>query len=335
MSMPPDVTIVVPTRNRVALLEETLASVRAQTFGNFEVVVVDDASDDDTPAWLTSFPDERINVLRNDVRSERSAARNRGLQHARGRFVMFLDDDDLLVGGAIDRLVKGLEDHAGSVAAIGAYVVFDETGNRARRPHPRRLIERDAWRDVLFHLDAFGSRILFRTDVVRAVGGYRDGLSVAEDWDLLLRVSRKGRLLLVPELVTEYRRHRGQTPLTGLEDIFEDLAAQHIAALPETDRATAVRVRRARAVYRDGDRALTELDARAAIRLFVSTLRTYPALVTFPVARIELRRRFAKAAGAAVLGRPATRALRRAKAFGRRIARRDVASYDDRATGDP
>ena len=331
-SAAPDVTIVIPTRNRLALLKETLASVDAQTFNGIDTIVVDDASDDDTPAWLSTSTSGRRMVVRNDTRSERSAARNRGLAEVRTRFVMFLDDDDLLVPMAIERLVRGLDAHERSVAAIGAYVVFDESGNRVRRPHPRRVVERDAWRDVLFHLDAFGSRILFRTDVVRAVGGYREGLAVAEDWDLLLRVSRQGRLLLIPQLVTEYRRHAGQTPLTGLEDIFEELAAEHIRTLPEPDRAVAVRVRRARTVYRDGDRALADLRAAAAVRKLVSAVRTYPPLLFFPVARPELGRRLVKSVVATVLGPRTTRALRRVKAFGRRVARRDITSVDDADT---
>jgi glycosyltransferase involved in cell wall biosynthesis len=331
----PDVAIVIPTRNRLELLKETLASVDAQTFNGIETILIDDASDDDTPGWLATRADERTKVVRLDARSERSAARNRGLREARGRFVMFLDDDDLLVPSAIERLIRGLEAHERSVAAIGAYVVFDERGNRVRRPHPRRVVERDAWRDVLFHLDAFGSRILFRTEVVRAVGGYREGLAVAEDWDLLLRVSRRGRLLLIPQLVTEYRRHAGQTPLTGLEDIFEELAAEHISTLPQPDRDVAVRVRRARAIYREGDRALADLRPGAAVRDLVSAVRTYPPLLSFPVARPELGRRLAKSVVATVLGSRTTRVLRRVKALGRRIARRDVTAPDDAGTDGP
>jgi hypothetical protein len=327
----PAVSIVIPTRNRWALLEQTIASVSRQSFAGVEAIVVDDASDDPPPAWLDAQPDA-LRVIRLGTRSERSAARNRGLEAARGELVLFLDDDDLLRPDAIDTMVRGLREHPRCVAAIGAYVVFDETGSRRRPRHPRRTIERDAWRDVLFQFDAFGSRILFRSAAVREAGAYRAGLSLSEDWDLLLRVCRLGPLLFVPSVVTEYRQHAGQTALSGVQELQDDLAAQHLSTLPSADQAVGRRIRSARARYREGDRALTDVDGSAALRHFVSVVRTYPGVLTSPVHRMESVKRIGKAAVALVGGRTMTRAVRRAKATVRRIAGRDVSSVDDAGT---
>ena len=327
----PDVSIVVPTRNRLGLLQQTLASISAQTFDRIETIVVDDASDDGTADWLASLAADRVRTIRLGSHGERSAARNRGLEAARGRFVMFLDDDDLLVGDAIALLVRGLERHPRAVAAIGSYEMFDASGNRVRRPHTRRVIEREAWRDILFHLNAFGGRILFRTEVVRSLGGYRDTLAIAEDWELLLRVSRVGRLLFIPDLVTAYRRHASQTPMDKLDDVIDELASEHLRTWPEDDRRTGERIRAARAIFRRGDRALTELEPRAAVGAFVATVRTYPPVLSFPVARSEVTRRLAKSVGALVVGRTGTRALRRVKALGRRVTRREIGSHVDRS----
>src|SRR5437016_5583373 len=87
----PLVTVVIPTRNRLRYLEEAIESVRRQTYPNWELVVVDDASEDGTWEWLQMLVDPRIHALRQPQHRERSAARNRGLAEARGEYVLFLD----------------------------------------------------------------------------------------------------------------------------------------------------------------------------------------------------------------------------------------------------
>src|SRR4030095_3987508 len=90
-----DVSVIVPTRNRSALLAITLCSVLRQRDVDLEVIVVDDASTDDTPAALARLTDSRIRVIRHDSCRGVSAARNHGISEARAEWIAFLDDDDL------------------------------------------------------------------------------------------------------------------------------------------------------------------------------------------------------------------------------------------------
>ena len=90
----PDVSVVIATRDRRAMLAEAMESVVAQTRVHWELLVVDDASTDDTWAYLDSRREVSVRCFRQESHAERSAARNLGLAHARGRYVMFLDDDD-------------------------------------------------------------------------------------------------------------------------------------------------------------------------------------------------------------------------------------------------
>ena len=76
MTATPTVTVVIPTRNRCDLLKETIASVFTQTYTQWELIVVDDASEDGTATWLSSLTDDRVQVIRFDQRSERTRARN-------------------------------------------------------------------------------------------------------------------------------------------------------------------------------------------------------------------------------------------------------------------
>ena len=90
-----DVSVVIPTHNRSALLSRTLRSALRQERVDFEVIVVDEASNDDTPALLSALDDHRVRVLRHEIPRGLSAARNHGAEHARGEWLAFLDDDDL------------------------------------------------------------------------------------------------------------------------------------------------------------------------------------------------------------------------------------------------
>src|SRR5688500_7386568 len=101
-----DVTVVVPTRNRSALLSLTLRSVLRQQDVNLEVIVVDEASTDDTTAMLATVADARVRVIRHETPLGVSSARNRGASEAHGEWLAFLDDDDLW---APDKLARQLQ----------------------------------------------------------------------------------------------------------------------------------------------------------------------------------------------------------------------------------
>ena len=105
MATMPDISVVVPTRNRSRLLAVTLRSALAQRGIDFEIIVVDEASSDDTQAVIGSFNDPRIRAIRHDTPQGVSAARNRGIDEARGAWLAFLDDDDLW---APDKLARQL-----------------------------------------------------------------------------------------------------------------------------------------------------------------------------------------------------------------------------------
>ena len=103
-----EVSVIIPTHNRRALLAECLERVGAQRGVTWEALVVDDASSDDTWAWLATRDDTRITALRHDRSQRQAVARNRALAVARGRFVCFLDDDDLLWPDALRTLAEQL-----------------------------------------------------------------------------------------------------------------------------------------------------------------------------------------------------------------------------------
>src|SRR4051812_2077903 len=185
-----DVTVVVPTHNRARLVRRTLASILAQQSADFEIVVVDDGSSDDTPATLAAVDDERLRMVRNDVPHGVSAARNRGLAAATAAWVAFCDDDDVwapaklrLQLAAVGRVQHALWSSAGAVAV-------DETlriNGPAMHPPP----DGDVASTLLTRnlVPGGASSVLARTELVRELGGFDRTLSVSADFDLWIRLA--------------------------------------------------------------------------------------------------------------------------------------------------
>ena len=101
-------SIVIPTYNRADLLKRAMGSVLEQTWSDWELIVIDDASTDDTPAVLAACCDPRVRSLRNDPNRERSASRNRGIEAAEGEYICFLDSDDLYLPRHLETLAQAI-----------------------------------------------------------------------------------------------------------------------------------------------------------------------------------------------------------------------------------
>ena len=285
MGVGPQISVVIPTRNRLPLLRHAIDSVAGQGLPGWEVVVVDDASNDETWSWLERLSDPRVRSIRLDRHSERSVARNRGLREARGEFVLFLDDDDRLLSAALARLRRALLQSPEAVGAVGATVRSDPTGHRERAPHPRLGFTRMIWQDVLLGWDSGSGQALFRADRVREAGGWSEELSYWELGDLWFRVSRLGPVVFVPATVLELRVHPGQTPPNPpTRDPRPDL----VGLLPASERERAIRLVAARQLVHDGDDARFLHQHRRALGCYLRAVRTAPLLVRSPLTRHDL-----------------------------------------------
>lgn len=130
MSDAPQLSVILPTRNRLHLLPRAVASVFDQDCGDLELLVVDDASSDGTDRWLRESRDPRLLVLRRERSEGPSAARNEALRRARGRYVVFLDDDDELLPGMLESVRQTFESSPPEVGFLwcGVEVVRDGAG---------------------------------------------------------------------------------------------------------------------------------------------------------------------------------------------------------------
>ena len=284
---PPAVSVVIPTRNRIGLVQEAARSVLAQSAPALELIVVDDASEDGTAAWIRDATDVRTHGITLPRHQERSSARNVGLRQATGRYTLFLDDDDRLRPGALGALAAVLDRHPQSVAAVGGMALFDDGGVTQRLWHPRRRITlADPWLAVLFDWSPFPSQTLWRTQALHRVGGWDPALTVSEDVDLNLRMARVGAFEIVPTRVVDYRLHPGQVPRpVDMDAVNDGIRARFVETLSGGDRELAQQVVEARAHSRRGDMAFTEARTAQALWRYGHAVHAWPALLKSPLSR--------------------------------------------------
>ena len=203
----PLVSVIVPTYNYAAFIGEALESVRAQTYSNWECVVVDDGSTDGTREIVERWAaqDARFRYVRQERRRQ-AVAKNRGIAESRGEYLQFLDADDLIESRKLEEHARALEVRRDAHVVYGGARYFRTDPSRERRYSMR---EEDApWmpevsgsgRGLLLELVRHNimpiNSALLRRSAVEEVGGFDEDLPLAEDWYYWLRCAARGHLFL-------------------------------------------------------------------------------------------------------------------------------------------
>ena len=207
------VSVVIPTRDRAELLPRAVGSVLAQTWTDFELLIVDDHSTDGTPAVVARFADGRIRSLRHERNRGQSKALNTGIEHARGEYVAFLDDDDEWLPAKLAAQVALLDAAPPEVGLVYCWRdELDEASGR-RLGTPRLTLGGDIFEHALaLHLPLSPSSWLVRRSAARSVGGFDEGLHQSNDVDIMTRICARGwHVDFVPQVaLLKYRHGRGQ-----------------------------------------------------------------------------------------------------------------------------
>jgi len=195
----PLVTIVIPAHNVGRFIGRAVGSVIGQTVADWECIIVDDGSEDDTGERLHQIEDPRLRIIRQDKKGV-SVARNRGLAAAAGRYVLFLDGDDYLHPLALERLSTALMRHPEAVLSYGTFVkvLEDESPQPNQRPLDRyRFPSGDVLRRVIEeNFIMMGTALLDRVAAVRA-GGFNPAISLSEDWEFWCRMAAAGHFIFI------------------------------------------------------------------------------------------------------------------------------------------
>jgi glycosyltransferase involved in cell wall biosynthesis len=199
----PKVSIIVPCYNCRHFVAEALQSALSQTYGNIEVVVVDDGSTDGSAAIVQNFP---VRLFRETHRGV-SAARNHGVRVSTGEYLVFLDSDDRLLPGAVAAGVAALEHDLQCGMAVGAHNFITQFGEQiATRAKPVQL--RDGYELLLrSNFIECTSSVIFRRSLFNGNDVFRSNLRGAEDYELYLRVARASPIFCHSQVLADYRLH--------------------------------------------------------------------------------------------------------------------------------
>lgn len=231
--MSPEVSVIIPTYNRCAMVREAIESVLPQSFRAFELIVIDDGSTDGTIEILEQLADKNANTIRVEriVHRGPAAARNRGVALARAPMIAFLDSDDLWASTKLERQLTYMRANARCVISQTAEIWM--RGGRRVNPgtrHRKRAgdIFVDSLRTCLISMSA----TVMRTDLFRALGGFDEIMDAAEDYDLWLRILIDHEAWLLDEpLVTRRGGRPDQTSAaTPAIDRFRILALTKLLA---------------------------------------------------------------------------------------------------------
>lgn len=206
MTAKPIVSIVIPAYNRASLLCRAIGSVLAQSFTDFELIVVDDASTDNTEEVVRGFGDPRIRYLRHEENRGGSAARNTGIKAAQGRYIAFQDSDDEWLIEKLEKQVSLLESCDESVGVVYSGMLrWDGQSAVYFPPAKVAMREGDISSQILDRSFIGTPTLLIRRECLERIGGFDERLPRFQDWEMVIRLALTTHFRLVDEpLVIAY-----------------------------------------------------------------------------------------------------------------------------------
>lgn len=203
----PLVSIVAPCYNAEKFLEEAIASIFAQDYPHFEVIIVDDGSSDRSIEMLEALQRTYDFTLLRQANQGVSAALNYGLQHAKGKYVSTPDLDDIMLPHSVSVRVDYLEEHP-EVGAVGGLIQYMDTAGNPIKDQTTTRLRRMNFDDILINARVSGAPVtLYRMDLLRQANFYDPAIKV-QDFQMTLRVARQGvEIHVLPVIITRYRRH--------------------------------------------------------------------------------------------------------------------------------
>ncbi len=220
-SSPKTVSVCIPTYNRRRYLQETIDSVVAQTYKDYEIVIVDDGSTDGTAEMIKKLG---LPVVYHYQQNQGdAAARNKLVQLARGKYITFIDSDDLMMPDALSRMTRTMEAEDEDVIVYGSYLRMDENGrvySKCKRKLYSGYITEHLFQTVLVH--SCGS--LFPQRILNGEGLFNTLLKICSDYDLWLRLSKKYKFVALPRPTFKRRRHPGNLATGSFQNCLAELA---------------------------------------------------------------------------------------------------------------
>jgi len=294
----PRVSVIVPAYNAEQTIVETICSVQAQTFSDFELIVIDDGSTDRTLERLEAAGDSRLRVFSYE-NAGLPWARNRGIARATGEYLAFLDADDRWTSDKLASQVAALEARAAAGVAYSWTRFVDQNWRDLYEQRPV-FFEGDVYRELLVNnFTCSGSNVLVRRQAIEATGGFDVSLKMSEDWEFYVRLAARWPFVVVPRHQILYRQWPGSmsSSMSATPDLWEEHGIRAIERVFESVPADLQPLKKeclARYYLRIAHRSLVSAADRAAVRRagrsLWRALRLDPRLVRDPAGQRVLAR---------------------------------------------
>ena len=206
----PKVSIIIPTYNREEFIVETINSVLNQTYKDFEIIVIDDGSTDNTKQKLEPFS-SKIKLIE-QKNSERAVARNNGVKNSSGEYIAFLDSDDLWIENKLEKQVELLATSSDVILTYGQSLRINEDGNKIKTA--KRQLEGfsgDVFEKLLMRNFIVSATPLIRRECFEKTTGFETKYIPYEDWEFWLRFSLLGKFHFFNKPFAYYRIHKNQS----------------------------------------------------------------------------------------------------------------------------
>ena len=211
----PKVSVIITTYNRATLLPRAVDSVLAQTYSDYEVIIVDDCSSDNTQEVIAGFHDPRIRSFRHETNMKQSTAINTGIANARGEYFALLDDDDEWLPFKLEEQAAVLDEAPCKVGLVYGWRVRINDSNGNVTPHRKHTMEGNLYEYLLaLNYLAGNLDIMVKLHAAREVGGFNEEVTVGNDRNFMVRIARRYHIAVVPKVLAKNHYGHGHVRIS-------------------------------------------------------------------------------------------------------------------------
>jgi glycosyltransferase involved in cell wall biosynthesis len=226
-------------------ISHAIESLLGQIFTDFELIVIDDASTDESLKIVNTYQDQRIRIIRNLVQEGPAYSRNKGLEVAKGEYIAILDADDVAMPNRLQIQVDYLDKNPAVYLVGSGFDLIDETGEVIYRNQTHIDPLGVRWK-LLFGNCFAHSTVMYRREAVEKCGGYDVSMTPAEDYDLYIRFAAKNSIALLTDVLVQWRRHQKSlshvTPVETQETLWAPALTKSVYL--QTNQAVSIDVAR-------------------------------------------------------------------------------------------
>ncbi|NPA54191.1 MAG: glycosyltransferase family 2 protein [Aquificae bacterium] len=270
----PKVSVVLPTYNRAAYLDRAIRSVLNQSYSDFELIVVDDASKDNTEEVVKSFKDDRIVYIRNPKNLGGAGARNVGIKRAKGEFIAFQDSDDEWLPEKLKIQMDVFEKAEPDVAVVYTAFIRKYGDREVLIPSPNiKKTEGNIYKELLYHVNFVNTpTAVVRKKAIEDVGYFDERFPRLQDWDLFLRLAKKYKFKFIKKpLMISY-----DTPGNISSDIYALIKALRLLVGKHYDEIRKDKKIMSRFYQRIGEALFASGQQKEAKKFLLKALIAYP-----------------------------------------------------------